>query len=247
MGQSFLIEPRLAHEVASRAAGCLDVLEPGAGLGVVTARLSDVARRVNAVEVDARLLPVLRELADEHVNVDIVNADVLEYGVRRVDCVAGNPPYSITGPLISHIVVEIQPRRAVLTLQREVALRLAARPGSKAYGRITVLVQAVYDVELGGVYPPSAFYPPPDVYSQVVILEARRVLDKQLLRRLESLTRCLFSQRNRRADKVVRECCSVEVGSFGDKRVYQLTPDEILALLEGCVEVDVDTRGGRGD
>ena len=235
LGQSFLVEPRLAAEVARHASGCRRVLEPGAGLGVVTARLSDVAWHVEAVELDTRLLPALRELADEHVNVDVVHGDILEYRPRRVECVAGNPPYSITGPLLSHIVVEIMPDRAVLTLQKEVAARLAARPGSKAYGRITVLVQAVYDVKLGGVYPPSAFYPPPDVYSQVVVLSARRRLDAVVLRRLEELTRCLFAQRNRRASKVLRECCGVDKAEYGDRRVYQLSPEEILAILEVCV------------
>ena len=203
---------------------------------MVTAALSDVAGRILGVELDQRLLPVLREVSAEHAKIDVVNADILEVNVRRFECIVGNPPYSITGPLLSRIVVDYQPRLAVLTLQKEVAERLASKPGSSSYGRITVLVQAVYDVKLGGYYSPRSFYPPPDVASRVVVLEVRERLPDMLLRRLEEVSRCLFSERKKRASKIVKKCCGfVPEWLDEEKRVYELEPREILRLaIEGC-------------
>ena len=188
------------------------------------------------MELDGRLLPVLREVSAEHAKVNIVNADILYLNTRRVECIVGNPPYSITGPLLSKIVVDYQPRFAALTLQKEVAERLASRPGSSSYGRITVLVQAVYNVRLGGYYPPKSFYPPPDVASRVVVLEIRERLPAKLLHRLEEVSRCLFSERRKKASKVVRKCCGVIPRWLnGEKRVYELEPGEVLRLaIEGC-------------
>ncbi len=222
--------------MAGYARGCRDTLEPGSGLGVLTALLSDVALHVMGVELDSRSLPVLREVAAEHANITVINSDILAFETRgSPDCVAGNPPYSISGPLLARIVTVYQPRRAVLTLQKEVANRLAAKPGTSAYGRITVLVQLVYDVKLGGVYPPHSFYPPPEVYSRIVVLEAKRLLDRQVLRRVENVTRCLFSMRNRLASSVVKKCCGL-TRSYGGRRVYQLTPEEVLGIALECEE-----------
>ena len=230
------MDPRLVFELKSWARGCRVILEPGAGLGVVTAALSDVAGSVLGVELDNRLLPVLREVSAEHAKIDIVNADVLELNARRFECIVGNPPYSITGPFLSKIVTEYQPRFAALTLQKEVAERLASKPGSSMYGRITVLVQAVYSVKLGGYYPPRSFYPSPDVASRVVVLEIRERLPSKLLRRLEEVSRCLFSERRKKASKIVRKCCGrVPHWLDGEKRVYELEPREVLRLaIEGC-------------
>ncbi len=230
------MDPRLAWELRTVARGCRDVLEPGSGLGVVTAALSDVAGRVVGVELDSRLLPALREVAAEHARIDVVNGDILELGFRRFDCIVGNPPYSITGPLVSKIVVEHQPRLAALTLQKEVAERLAAEPGSSMYGRLTILVRIAYDVKLGGYYPPHSFYPAPEVSSRVVVMRLRNPVPRELLRLVERISRCLFSERRKRAVKVVRKCCGVEPEWLSvDKRVYELEPSEVLKLAtEGC-------------
>ncbi len=233
-GQNYVVDPRLVFEVAGHVRGCSLVVEPGSGLGTLTALLAERAGRVFGVEVDPRFTLVLREVQYEYPTVDVVIADFMTLEARGpVDCVAGNPPYSITGPLVSRIVTHYSPRRAILTLQREVAARLAARPGTPAYGRLTVLVQLVYEVRLGGVYPPSSFYPPPEVYSQLVVLEKKADLEENVLRRVEELTRCLFSERNKLASKVVRKCCGAE-RDFGERRVYQLSPGEILELALEC-------------
>ncbi len=223
-------------EVSSRVEGCRTVLEVGAGLGVLSVSLADRVSYVNGIEIDYRFSSILREVAEEHPNIDFVIGDILEY-TASADCLASNLPYSITGPFLSHMVKHLRPGLSVLTVQKEVASRLAAKAGTGAYGRITVLVQLVYRVELGGVYPPSSFYPPPEVYSQVVVLRMRDdAISPVEAERVENVTRCLFSQRNKRAIKVVRACCGIVLPNLGERRVYELTPEEVLDIARRCSE-----------
>ncbi|AEM38042.1 ribosomal RNA adenine methylase transferase [Pyrolobus fumarii 1A] len=232
-----MVDPRLVLEIARNMRGCNYVVEPGAGLGVVTSRLSDNAGYVLGVEVDARFIPLLGEVAREHKNIDVVYGDILELFFERVECMAGNLPYSITGPFFSRLVKVFRPKSAIFTVQREVASRLAAKPGTSSYGRLTVLVQLVYEVKLGNVYPPSSFYPPPEVYSQTVNLRLREdAVSPSEIEIVEEFTRCLFSQRNKRVAKVLRSCC--ENGDFvndvGERRVYELSPSEVYSLALKC-------------
>ncbi len=238
LGQNFAIEPRLLREIAARVAECRSALEVGSGLGVLSAALAERVEHVTSIEIDARFTPVLREIGDQHANIDFVVADALMY-YGGFDCVASNLPYFISGPFLAHLVKRLRPVRAVLTLQKEVAARLVAKPGTSSYGRITVLVNLVYDVELGGVYPPSSFYPPPEVYSRIVVLKLKPdAVHTAELELVERVSRCLFSQRNKRAFKVVKSCCSVEIPSLGNRRVFELTPREVLGIAKKCKRVE---------
>ncbi len=190
-GQNFLVSQ---HTIDAIAAACIPdsevgrarVLELGAGTGALTRALALRARSVVAVERDRDLVPVLaEELADlPEGRVRIVEGDAQAVDPRellgaadvdspRVLC--GNLPYQITGRLLERAVVNADDvERVVFMVQLEVADRLAAEPGSKTYGALTVFVRAAFRCAKVLTVGPGSFHPPPDVTSAVIRLEPER-------------------------------------------------------------------------
>jgi 16S rRNA (adenine1518-N6/adenine1519-N6)-dimethyltransferase len=180
-GQSFLLDQRILADIAAytEASRGQHVLELGAGLGALTYHLLARGARVTAVERDRELAPVLRQVlgwAGERLEVleaDAVRLDYTELAVRVGGplIVAGNLPYQLSSRiLVSLAEARAQLSRAVLLVQREVAERLTAAPGSRTYGLLSVLVQRQLAAGLKRVVPPSAFLPRPKVHSAIVVL-----------------------------------------------------------------------------
>jgi 16S rRNA (adenine1518-N6/adenine1519-N6)-dimethyltransferase len=182
-GQNFLLDRRLAERIAEQAApeGAL-VVEIGAGLGALTKPLLGRARTVVALERDRDLVPILRQ----ELEADVASGRliVVETDAKRFDyestfaavapprALAGNLPYNLTGPLLERIGgVARTIERASVLVQLEVADRLAARPGTAAYGALTVFVQASFAVRRAFVVRRGAFHPAPEVDSALVVLE----------------------------------------------------------------------------
>lgn len=180
LGQHFLVSAAALRAILQAAD--LDrrdaVLEIGAGVGTLTAALAERAGSVVAVEVDPAVLPALRAVVAPYPHVRVVHADAMavdlaallpEEGVRKV---VANLPYRIASPLVVRLLdPSLRIRRLVLTVQREVAERMAARPGRPDYGLLSVLVQARAAVTVVRRLPPGAFFPPPEVESAVVRLD----------------------------------------------------------------------------
>lgn len=184
LGQNFLLDLNLTAKIARQAGdltGC-DVLEIGPGPGGLTrGLLAEGARRVLAVEKDSRCLPVLEEIAAAYpgrlqvINGDALEIDPLEYLTPPVRVVA-NLPYNVgTELLVRWLTPKDWPpfwQSLTLMFQREVAERIVARPGSKAYGRLAILAQWRAEARIVLSLPPGAFTPPPKVSSAVVHLDA---------------------------------------------------------------------------
>jgi 16S rRNA (adenine1518-N6/adenine1519-N6)-dimethyltransferase len=180
-GQNFLIDRGALNRVlaAAELAPEDEVLEIGPGLGVLTRALAERCRRVVAVEVDERLAGALEtETLAGLENVELVRADFLELDLgsllgrfsSRVKVVA-NIPYSITSPAIARLLEHADRlERIVLMVQKEVAERLAALPGTEAYGSLTLLAQFYADVELLGTVSRRCFLPAPEVDSAIIRL-----------------------------------------------------------------------------
>ncbi len=130
-----------------------------------------------AIELDRDLVPYLRDRYREAGNVDVIERDVLDVNLGEVAgsefLLAGNVPYYITTPILFHALEPPRPARAVYLVQREVAERIVAPPGSRTYGALSVNVQAVARAELVGRVPAGAFRPPPSVESAIVRLTPR--------------------------------------------------------------------------
>ncbi|MBJ3761709.1 16S rRNA (adenine(1518)-N(6)/adenine(1519)-N(6))-dimethyltransferase RsmA [Maribius pontilimi] len=184
LGQNFLLDLNLTAKIA-RQAGDLtrcDVLEIGPGPGGLTrGLLAEGARRVLAVEKDARCLPALAQIADAYPGrLDILNADALQLNptahLTPPIRVVANLPYNVGTELLTRWLdpVHWPPFWTSLTLmfQKEVAQRIVAGPGSKAYGRLAILSQWRSDARIVMELPPEAFTPPPKIRSAVVHLTA---------------------------------------------------------------------------
>jgi len=178
LGQNFLTQPATAAMIVARSRIGPDdvVLEIGAGLGALTLALAKVAKTVYAVETDAHLIGPLRSqlLAAGRQNVKVIHADALALdwmglaGENQL-VVAGNLPYHITAPIVVRLIAQRRCiDRAVIMVQKEMALRLGARPGGKDYGRLSVLLQYAATVEKIADLGAGQFYPQPKIDSQVI-------------------------------------------------------------------------------
>lgn len=207
LGQHFLLDPNILGRIAA-AAGDLEghaVLEIGPGPGGLTrALLAGGARKVIAIERDARCIAALGELAAqaegrlEIIEADALAVDIAELGEQRLTIVA-NLPYNVGTPLLLRWLDRLEHvETMILMFQREVAERLLARPGSGAYGRLSVLVQWLCEGRLVMHLPSGAFLPPPKVASSLVELTPRPMpaapADK---RALERVLAAAFGQRRK--------------------------------------------------
>lgn len=182
-GQNFLSDPRVLEELAHAA--LLEpgeiVLEIGPGLGHLTRALLDTGAKVVAVERDRDMVKALGDLRDDRLRVVEANAAEVDFaqvaGVPDMS-VVGNLPYHLTSPILFEILDQhAAVKRAVLTVQKEVADRLAATPGGREYGLLSVLLDLYFTVEELRTLPARLFHPPPKVDSAVVRL-TRRVAPK---------------------------------------------------------------------
>jgi len=212
----------------------MSAVEIGAGPGLLTKFVKDSVKYLIAVELDIKFLEFGSKLISEEPNVEYLMSDglkLLDNKVLGVDAVVSNTPYSLTGPLIASIVKSNIPY-ALLTLQKEVGERLVAKPGSKSYGRVTVFVQNFMKPEIIDYVSPTSFYPPPKVWSVLLLLRRHRMWREED-ETLEKLIKCLFNQRRKKALKIVKECVdklslskleeSKLRNLIGEKRVYELS------------------------
>ncbi|NIR44178.1 MAG: ribosomal RNA small subunit methyltransferase A, partial [Gemmatimonadetes bacterium] len=173
LSQNFLVDPNLQRKIVEALAPepADLVLEIGPGSGALTGHLAGAVSRLVLIELDDDLAARLVDEYGARDDVTVVHADVLETSIDELTGgapykVIGNIPYGITTPLIFHVLdARTRPERMVLTVQKEVADRLAAEPGHKAYGALTVGVQSVAAVEKLFRISRDAFRPRPDVDS----------------------------------------------------------------------------------
>ena len=197
-GQSFLADAFVADAEAALvgAAPGRPIVEIGGGLGILTAA---IVRRglgpLTVIERDGRLAAFLRATFGDRVHV--LEADALETELPPADCVVGNLPYSVATPILLRLFAARVPR-VVFLVQREVAERIAAGPGSKQYGRLSILARLYGSVELFRTVPPEAFVPRPEVESRLAVHVARAdPLPVPSVPALEQEVRVLFSSRRK--------------------------------------------------
>lgn len=215
-GQNFMIDANTVRRVVRLAGvGREDrVVEVGAGLGTLTLGLAEAADRVIAIEVDRRLLPALQEVVASLSNVEIVAADALTLDYRPLlggarHRLVSNLPYNIATPLLARLLEEApEIDDFVVLVQREVGERLAASPGSKSYGAVSVLVTLHCDARILGRVPPTVFWPAPEVESVLVRLRRRPSPVDLSSGDLMRVVRAAFSQRR----KTVRNALASALG-----------------------------------
>lgn len=251
LGQHFIKDKALLQKMISYAMLSTEdvVLEVGAGLGFLTRLLSERCKKVVAVEVDSKLIQVLRQQLHGVRNVELCEGDILRVAIPPFNKVVSTPPYSISSSLLFWLL-ERPFDMAILTFQKEFAERLTASVGSKEYSRLTVATYYRAEVELLDHVPRTTFYPPPDVDSIVVRLKPKpkppfRVKDEQAF---FELVQTVFTQRNKKLRNAIlpllekrgatREKAREMADSltFHDKRVRELAPEDFGTLTNEVIE-----------
>lgn len=212
LGQNFLIDTNILKKIVSFANLTEDsgAIEIGPGIGALTEQLARTSKKVVAFEIDQRLLPILNDTLSPYTNVKIIHNDVLEADVAEVIreefndmddiMVVANLPYYVTTPIIMKLLEEHLPIRGIVCmLQKEVADRISARPGTKDYGSLSIAVQYYTEAETVMIVPKTVFVPQPNVDSAVIRLTRREhpavtVTDETFF---FQVTRASFAQRRK--------------------------------------------------
>lgn len=247
LGQNFLIDPNVLRNIVSQAhltenSGAIEV---GPGIGALTEHLARGAKKVVSFEIDQRLLPVLEDTLSPYDNVTIVHSDILKADVEAVIAeqmpgiddimVVANLPYYVTTPILMKLLNDRLPIRGfVVMMQKEVADRITAKPGTKAYGSLSIAIQYYCTAEVAMIVPKTVFMPQPNVDSAVIRLIKHdkppvEVIDEDFL---FVVTRASFVQRRKTIFN------NLQAGLQGGKA----KKDEILAALE-VAGIDPKRRG----
>lgn len=210
-GQNFLIDPHVLDKIVEAAQVTEDdfILEVGPGIGTLTQYLCERARHVLAVEIDKDLIPILQQTLSPYDNVDVIQGDILKQDIPHIAevynegkpiKVVANLPYYITTPIIMELFESHVPLANVTVMvQKEVADRMKAKPGSKDCGALSLAVQYYAEPYIAAFVPPNCFMPRPNVGSAVIRLDCRSrvpvsVQDERLMFRL---IRAAFNQRRK--------------------------------------------------
>ena len=249
LGQHFLTDPRILGRIADALAptAAETVIEIGAGRGALTEVLLSRAGRVIAIEIDRDLAPRLGERHAGDARLTVVESDVLKVDFGALAggpyVVVGNVPYNITTPILFHALRRPRPQRAVYLVQREVAERVVAAPGSESYGALSVNVQSVAAAELVFKVPAGAFQPPPKVESAVLRITPRAdpVLAEEEEEAYRTLVMAAFGLRRKQLRRVVRTIFALgaeaadrvvaHAGLDPEARPEVLTPTDFARLL----------------
>ncbi|MBO2536725.1 16S rRNA (adenine(1518)-N(6)/adenine(1519)-N(6))-dimethyltransferase RsmA [Rummeliibacillus suwonensis] len=247
LGQNFLIDPNILRNIVGYADLTKEsaAIEIGPGIGALTEHLARAAGKVVSFEIDQRLLPVLEDTLSPYSNVKIVHSDVLKADVVNIIkeelahykdiMVVANLPYYVTTPILLKLITENLPIRGmVVMMQKEVADRISATPGTKAYGSLSIAVQYYMNAEVVMTVPKTVFMPQPNVDSAVLRLTRReelpvRVIDESFL---FEVVRSSFAQRR----KTILNNLQSQLPNGKEKKEY---------ILSALAEVNIEpTRRG---
>jgi 16S rRNA (adenine1518-N6/adenine1519-N6)-dimethyltransferase len=254
LGQHFLVDRNILDKVIRTAqVGKEDVvLEVGPGLGEMTIALARLVKHVIAVEIDSKLVDILKRKLAGYPNVDVVKGDILTINFRKVDFLEGqkmkvvaNLPYQISTPLLFHFI-ELKEFFSTLTLmlQKEVAERMVAPPGGKEYSPLSIFVQLFLDASIRFFIKPSAFFPPPKVESAVVHMAFREkpVVELEDEKWFRKVVKGCFSYRRKTLANALKhselslpesiELKMMAIGIDPRRRPETLTIQEFVSLAE---------------
>lgn len=269
LGQNFLVDEGKLNAIVRAVAVAEDdvVVEIGPGFGTLTVALAQKAGQVFSVEIDPNLLPVLETTLRESPNVQVVHGDALKVNLdalvaektqgqfgpgARAYQIAANLPYYITTPIIMGILeAGYHFERMVVMVQKEVALRMMAAPGTKDYGALSVAVQYYTKPEMVTTVPGGCFFPPPEVESAVVKLVRRPQPAVQVRnpKKFFAVVKAAFGQRRKTLlnalaggslgkDKSELEQVLQQVGIDSNRRGETLSLEEFAAIAEALTPLE---------
>jgi 16S rRNA (adenine1518-N6/adenine1519-N6)-dimethyltransferase len=205
-GQNFLVDHRIINQIISTISPKNDdsIIEIGPGKGAITFPIIEYLDHLSVIEIDRDLVSMLKSKEQEKLT--IFQADALTFDFSQISNklrVIGNLPYNISSPLLFHL---LDYRKQIIDmtfmLQKEVVDRIVAPPGNKTYGRLSVMMQAFYEVELMFVVPKESFEPQPKIESAILYLKTREQPLVKNSKPLEEIVKLAFSQRR----KTLKNC-----------------------------------------
>lgn len=248
LGQNFLEDTSIAEKIVE----ALDIkpgdkiLEIGPGPGVLTSILLKYDIHLSAVEIDKRAYNFLCKKYQNEISegkLELINQDFLKYEIENHDLkVIGNIPYYISNEIMFKLLENsTKITRAVITVQKEVAERFAAKAGKKQYGITSIAIQYYGEAQKLFDIPAEAFFPPPKVISSVVKIDFHNKKYEVEFSELQKLTKLAFNQRRKKLSNSVSEIFSKidvddRIESFRDKRAEQLTLDDYFYLYRKLKE-----------
>lgn len=235
LGQHFLTDLSIARRIASTLDpfGSLPVMEVGPGMGVLTQFLLDEGRDITVAEIDTESVAYLKShfpaLKGHIIEGDFLKLDLKEFYNGRDCCVIGNYPYNISSQIFFHVLeFKDQVKCCSGMLQREVAERLAAPPGTKARGILSVLLQAWYDVEYLFTVSETVFNPPPKVKSGVIRMVRNSVIDLGCDERLfKTVVKTTFGQRRKTLRNTIRPLLPPGVPLPDNSPLLAMRPEQL--------------------
>ena len=247
LGQNFLIDTNILRNIVDHAQLTEDsgAIEVGPGIGALTEQLAKRSKKVVAYEIDQRLLPILKETLEPYPHAKIIHQDILKANVKEMldtefkdikdIMLVANLPYYVTTPIIMKILEEKLPLRGIVVmLQKEVAERISAKPGTKEYGSLSIAIQYYTKPEVVMIVPKTVFVPQPNVDSAVIRLTSREtpsvVVKNEAF--FFQITRASFAQRR----KTILNNLSSQLEGGKEKKA------EIIEALEQA-EIEPSRRG----
>ena len=244
-GQNFLIDTHVLEKIIGAAGITKEdmIIEIGPGIGTMTQYLAESARKVVAVEIDRALIPILADTLQEYDNVTVLNEDILKVDIAKLVAeenngkpvkVVANLPYYITTPIIMGLFESHVPLESItIMVQKEVADRMQAKPGTKDYGALSLAVQYYAEPEIVANVPPNGFMPRPNVGSAVIRLERHEKppVDVKDESHMFRLIRASFNQRRKTL-----------VNGLHNDGGLQLSKEQVAEALEK-MQLSVTIRG----
>lgn len=244
LGQNFIIDTNILKNMIETAGINEEsqVIEVGPGIGALTEQLAMASKQVVAFEIDQRFMEVLEDTLSDYNNIKVINQDILEVDLNEVLSdffdlsqpihLVANLPYYITTPILMHFIESSVPVETMtVMIQKEVADRISAAPGTKAYGSLSIAIQYYMDTEIASLVPGTVFNPSPNVDSAILHLERKSVKSAEVKDEnfFFKVVRAAFAQRR----KTIRNNM---VAAFGkDASVKE-------AIDQAFMQADIDSK-----
>ena len=243
LGQNFLIDTNISRKITKLVQGQLadPILEVGPGTGSLTNELLKDQYRIKALEIDSSAVSVLQERFSEVPNIEILNEDAMMFDYSQLTgpwwIFVSNLPYNIGTRLLVKLVTEVPVlHRYVVMLQKEVAQRIVAQPGSKDYGAISVLFSLYTTSKLQFDVSKNCFHPQPKVTSSVVTIQREALIDEETRFQAFEIAKIAFQQKRKKIRSslktILTESKLEELGLDPHSRAEELSPEDFYKIAE---------------
>jgi len=236
-GQNFLIDSQIIDRIIATIApkSSDNLIEIGPGKGALTLPLLETIEQMKVIEIDRDLIAFLE--SQNHQNLSIIEADALKFDFSQESekiRIVGNLPYNISSPLLFHLLAH---RNNIIDmtfmLQKEVVDRIVAPHGNKTYGRLSVMMQAFFDVELVFTVPKESFEPQPKIESAIIYLKPKNNTTLSESKLLEKVVKIAFSQRRKTLRNCLKSLLDQEQTNIDlSQRAEMLSVDEFINLTK---------------